>query len=581
MTGLTIDPAFVKLCLNFRPEEPPTSPFSPSSTLFSESSGITFGKLLGGKAVVESATNKPRLTKDYPYAYSDFYPSKAGCVYKSGLPWEVRTGPEEQGICREPRTVCRPDIAPVWPATLKKIMNCLDDLGVQLTCINPLAWANEGDEKPFCELLVSVGVMPRSLKYTLAVSAAVAVKKILASINLTTVEVAFVEMVVMRQGGGPPLLSLDPVTDDVPEYRKHFSYRLGVPIAPLSMPYLEGTGGLYLKIGNDPVLLTCAHVTRPPLVFGNAGMQCINKSQPRQSIVALGTGAYSHVIIKMMGEIGKIARDIETLNAQLQRPNLPQNKREEKEAEVTRLTERCGHIDALHTKVTKFRSTPELRSVGWVLYSSVIKADAKVGNKELGYTQDWALVQLDPRMLNMETFDGNKLFFSDNFTPGDLAQLMWPNPEDPDDYELYIDGQIPVRDVVPAEDITHLPHLDANGMPTLFVIMNGCTSGTRVGCANGLFSAKRTFPEHGIDKVDSLEIGVVAYGRGQPSRFSEKGDSGAGVFDRKGRILGHINGGAGPTDGTDVTFVSPFWWTNQRILEVYPNAQVYPVMGRK
>ena len=25
--------------------------------------------------------------------------------------------------------------------------------------------------------------------------------------------------------------------------------------------------------------------------------------------------------------------------------------------------------------------------------------------------QDWGLVQLDPRMLDMETFDGNKLFF--------------------------------------------------------------------------------------------------------------------------------------------------------------------------
>lgn len=566
MSDLTIDPEFAKLCLNFRPEEPPFYPFSSSPILFFKGSGIPYRKL--------ETVN--RLSKNYPYAYSDFNPSKAGCVYKSGPIWEVPRGPTEQGICREPRTVCRPDIAPVWPATLKKIINCLDDPGVQLTCINPFAWANEGDEKPFCELLVSVGVTPRSLEYTLAVSAAAAVKKILASINLTTVEVAFVEMVVTRQGGGPPLLPLDPVVDHVPEYRKHFSYRLGTPIAPLSTPHLEGTGGLFLKIDDDPVLLTCAHVACPPLAFGNTGMQYISKTQPKQSIVALGTGAYTHAIQKMMGEIGKIAGNIEILNAHLQCPDLPQKRREEKEAEITRLTRRCNRIDALHTKVTKFRSTPELRSVGWVLYSSVIKADAKVGNEELGYTQDWALVQLDPRMLNMETFDGNKLFVGDNFALGGLARLMWPNHEDRDDYDLYIDDQIPVRDVVPAEDITHLPHLDANGMPALFVVMNGCTSGTRVGCANGLFSAKRTFPEHGIDKVDSLEIGVIAYGKGQPSRFSDKGDSGAGVFDRKGRILGHINGGAGPTDGTDVTFVSPFWWTHQRILEVYPNAQVYP-----
>ena len=108
--------------------------------------------------------------------------------------------------------------------------------------------------------------------------------------------------------------------------------------------------------------------------------------------------------------------------------------------------------------------------------------------------------------------------------------------------------------------------------------MNGGTSGTRLGCANGLLSAKRTFPEYGINKVDSLEIGVVPYGKGYPP-FSDSGDSLAGVFDRDGRVLGNVNGCASPTKATDVTFVSPFWWTLDRIREVYPNAQIYPVTG--
>jgi hypothetical protein len=155
---------------------------------------------------------------------------------------------------------------------------------------------------------------------------------------------------------------------------------------------------------------------------------------------------------------------------------------------------------------------------------------------------------------------------------------MWPNIEDRASYNEYVDGLMQVSGVVPAEEISRQPHLDANGMPTLFVIMNGRTSGTRLGCANGLFSAKRTFPEYGINKVDSLEIGVVPYGKGYP-KFSDSGDSGGGVFDRNGRILGNVNGGASPTDETVVTFVSPFWWTLDRIHEVYPNAQIYPVTG--
>ena len=150
---------------------------------------------------------------------------------------------------------------------------------------------------------------------------------------------------------------------------------------------------------------------------------------------------------------------------------------------------------------------------------------------------------------------------------------MWPNAEDRANYKEYPDNLMQAWGVVPPEDISRQPHLDANGMPALFVIMNGGTSGTRLGCANGLFSAKRTF-----NKVDSLEIGVVPYGKGYPP-FSDRGDSGAGVFDRDGRILGNVNGGAGPTNETDVTFVSPFWWTLDRIHEVYPNARIYPVTG--
>ena len=78
---------------------------------------------------------------------------------------------------------------------------------------------------------------------------------------------------------------------------------------------------------------------------------------------------------------------------------------------------------------------------------------------------------------------------------------MWPNIEDRASYNEYVDGLMQVSGVVPAEEISRQPHLDANGMPTLFVIMNGRTSGTRLGCANGLFSAKRTFPEYVINKV--------------------------------------------------------------------------------
>ena len=66
----------------------------------------------------------------------------------------MHKGPEEQGIVRQARTVCRPDIAPVWVSTLEEIIDYLDSVGVEFNSINPLGWANEGEKDPFCAFLL-------------------------------------------------------------------------------------------------------------------------------------------------------------------------------------------------------------------------------------------------------------------------------------------------------------------------------------------------------------------------------------------------------------------------------------------
>ena len=40
-------------------------------------------------------------------------------------------------------------------------------------------------------------------------------------------------------------------------------------------------------------------------------------------------------------------------------------------------------------------------------------------------------------------------------------------------------------------------------------------------------------------------------------------------------ILGVLNGGAGPTDWTDITYATPYWWIEQHIKAKYPNAFLY------
>jgi hypothetical protein len=55
------------------------------------------------------------------------------------------------------------------------------------------------------------------------------------------------------------------------------------------------------------------------------------------------------------------------------------------------------------------------------------------------------------------------------------------------------------------------------------------------------------------------------------------GDSGSIVLARDGRIVGILDGGAGPTDETDTTYLTPYWWIEQQIKSKYPGCFLYDV----
>jgi hypothetical protein len=151
-----------------------------------------------------------RLTSHYPAAYKDFYglPSNPPCVYKSGPAWRKCTGPESYRIVREAHPVYDHPIADQWRAISMSIYQFLDSQSVKWTLIDPVAFSEEGEVKPFCPLLMWIRVYPESLLYNAAVAAAEAIKKILAQAGFPEIEVAFRESVVTRSvAPGPKLYS--------------------------------------------------------------------------------------------------------------------------------------------------------------------------------------------------------------------------------------------------------------------------------------------------------------------------------------------------------------------------------------
>jgi hypothetical protein len=578
---LNLDEEFVAACLAIPDQVRNQSPISPTDTLVSPTASSFKPSLSATDDVVSVAT---RLTENYPNAYRDFYGSGTPCVFKSGPDWHVRKGPQAQGIEREARPVYRHAIGPTWLSIGECIYHGLDSSGVKWTSINPLAYADAGEAKPFCSLILSIGVKPYSLLYEAAVDAATVVKNILAEAGFPAIEVAFVESVVTRSvAAGPKLLSFDPLLDDVPDLRKPFTTTLGLSIAPLKYPHLEGTAALYFRLDKDnkrTAILTCAHVARPPPVYANTGMTRRNPSQAREEFVALGNGGYNNAVKAMMSTIRDLLRSIDAWNDVLGRLGEPvggedikvTERRKEYVELVVNAKKKIEKVNAIHGEVTKRRTTPDQRVVGFVLHSEKIE----VSVEPYGFTKDWALIELYEEKIDWPSFKGNKVYVGGNLSIADFGNTMFPQPVDQANYHYPRDGLLQAYGVVQDDEIRDPQHLDVHGETCLLVVKNGLTTGTTVGRANGLESFTRTYDDHGIQQT-SIEIAVLPYDKTR-GKFSDAGDSGSIVLARDGRILGILTGGAGPTDETDITYITPYWWIEQQIKAKYPGCFLYDVV---
>jgi hypothetical protein len=367
-------------------------------------------------------SDRSRLTNYYPAAYRDFYglPSSPPCVYKSDPAWSERTGPESYRITRETRPVYDHSIADQWHVIGTSIYQFLDSQGVKWTSIDPVAFAEEGRVKPFCPLLMWIGVYPQSLLYHDAMAAAEAIKKILARAGFSEIEVAFRESIVTQSvAPGPKLLPFNPLRDPVPELLKPFTPTLGLSIAPLKTPYYEGTGALYLRVSSAnkrTVLLTAAHVARPLPAFANMGMSRRRNSQAVEEIIALGDEGYSKAITSMLSAIGDLASSIDIWDDNIARLPEPAEGEEEDEETtgkrqeyldlVDKAKKKIEKINKLHSDVTRFRTTPSQRIIGFVLHVEPIA----VGDGPHKFTRDWALIELYEEKIDWDSFKGNKVY---------------------------------------------------------------------------------------------------------------------------------------------------------------------------
>jgi hypothetical protein len=133
----------------------------------------------------------------------------------------------------------------------------------------------------------------------------------------------------------------------------------------------------------------------------------------------------------MMSTICDLLLSIDAWNKVLERLGDPI------EGEHTRVTERrqehadlvggalkkIEQVNAIYNEVTRLRSTPDQRVIGFVLHSEKIE----VSVDPYGFTKDWALIELYDEKFDWTSFQGNKVYvgmsFSISLSPSRLHRL--------------------------------------------------------------------------------------------------------------------------------------------------------------
>ncbi|KAG8805884.1 hypothetical protein FRC17_005289, partial [Serendipita sp. 399] len=524
------------------------SPVSPTTTT---TTTTTFSDL-------DLANGIPKVTpsRSYPGAISDFYglPTNPICIYRTGDEWPVRKGPEAQRVLREAR-----------PST-----------------IDPIRFAEEGKEAG--SLYLWVGVVTRSLSFEDAKAAAIGCKKILADAQFPEIEIASRESVFTRSTAGPRLLDHDPFLDPIADVRSPFTPSLGIQIAPRNAPHFEGTGALYLceSSQSDRVfLLTTRHVVLSPSTHSSQLYSRKNSSQPRLEVVILGSKAYDDAYNGMLGKIGH-----EILFVQMYKGNLDTlgeavegektqvtNMRQDLHSKLATANQTIIDIKQLLDEINSHWNMLSQRVLGYILHTPPLSV--ATGPKQ--FTEDWALIDLDRDKIDWDTFKGNVVYLGNKISGPDFVLKMHPHPRCQSDFKYPVGGLLQVKGIVKEAEIRNPKQLDANVEECLLAVKNGKTTGVTMGRETGIESIIREYDEDGIKRT-SMEVAVYPYSH-RDGASSAPGDSGSIVIDGQGRIVGLLTGGSGTTEFTDVTYVTPYFWLEERIKMAFPNSYLYPVVN--
>ncbi|KIK65003.1 hypothetical protein GYMLUDRAFT_381919 [Collybiopsis luxurians FD-317 M1] len=508
-----------------------------------------------------SHVTHPSLLSEEARHYYNGLPSAPVLVARTSItPWEKPTGPE---AFKELRPIGDHPLQKVWENKVaSEVHKYLKSRRVEWTSTDVVRIGNA--KQSFVPILW-IGVKPGSLSRNEGFNVASQCKQFLVKHNIGDVDVEIRESDIIRSTG-PKLLPLTSSAGHLVDVCEPLTTALSLPICASSTHTYEGNGGFFIAEGGNTkrlLLVTARHVVFPP--EKNDNKLFVYKNGSRHHKVALfGPKAFEDYLKSIEAEIKRkdiiAAYHAGEMNA-LRGNNsaAADRKRHREQANFDEVERAKRELQIFYSKTQASWKPLANRALGHVILSPPIKFGAGEG-----YTEDWAVIEIDTSKIDRDNFDGNVIDLGTRIARDEFNRRMHPNPTNPHSFTYPADRLLRLGGTILNEEMRRPTALDQNGDPCLMVIKRGNATGLTVGRANNIFSYIRTPSNDGKGEI-SKEWSIFSFD--ESGAFSAKGDSGSVIVDGRGRIGGLLTGGSGITHSLDITYATPIEFLLQRMID--------------
>lgn len=159
------------------------------------------------------------------------------------------------------------------------------------------------------------------------------------------------------------------------------------------------------------------------------------------------------------------------------------------------------------------------------------------------------------------------------YTKLKLLSLSFGRNNVPSEFKFPDHGLLHLRDILTTDEVQHPNSKDTQGNPIRRVLKNGYMTGLTVGGLGKFMSfIQKYFP---TGHQESIELPIFNH-EDELGTFARRGDSGSLIVDILGRFVGLLTGGTNEgTDGSGITYATPFEWVWELVCKEFPGANLY------